>query len=49
MIAARLHGYVGSRVAVASEGGEMTVEWEPGGTLFQTGPAEYVFSGRYYL
>jgi len=49
MIAARLHGYVGSRVAVASEGGEMTVEWEPGGTLFQTGPAEYVFGGRYFL
>jgi len=49
MIAARLHGYVDETATVVSRGGELQVQWDEGGDLLQTGPAEYVFSGRYML
>ncbi len=36
----------GSHVAVHMTGGELEVEWEPGGGVWLTGPAEAVFSGE---
>lgn len=48
-VAAQLHGYVGEEVTVASRGGELRVRWREGETIWQTGPAEYVFEGTYPL
>lgn len=48
-VAARLHGLVGEDVEVRSKGGAVTVHWRDGEALAQTGPAEYVFEGRYAL
>ncbi len=47
MAAARVQGLVDSEVTVSSRGGEVMVQWEPGGKLLKTGPAEYVFEGRF--
>lgn len=46
-VVARRRGLVGSRVDVKSRGGVLTVEWDEGSTIRQTGPAEYVFLGEY--
>jgi len=48
-VAAILQERVHSPVIVASAGGELRVEWQPGGTIRLTGPAEYVFRGTYPL
>jgi diaminopimelate epimerase len=36
----------GPHVAVHMPGGELEVEWEPGGSVWLTGPAEHVFEGE---
>ncbi len=46
-VAAVLHGF-GDRdqpIAIASRGGELLVEWQSGGGIVMTGPAEFVFHG----
>jgi diaminopimelate epimerase len=48
-VAARLRGLTRSPVTVATGGGELTVEWEPGSRIRMTGPAEYVFHGSVRL
>lgn len=48
-VAARLHGLTGECTAVASKGGELLVEWREGEETRMTGPAEYVFEGRFCL
>ena len=45
-VAAIRAGHVTSPVTVALPGGELTIEWEPGGTIRMSGPAVHVFSGE---
>jgi len=45
--AARLHGYVDSRVEVMLPGGTLEVEWDGVGEVLLGGPAETVFSGEW--
>jgi diaminopimelate epimerase len=45
MIAARLHGYVGDRVTVASRGGALEAFWPGHGSCSLTGTAQAVFKG----
>jgi diaminopimelate epimerase len=46
-VAAQLHGYAIHPVAVHSKGGILLIEWESGGSINMTGPAEYVYTGAY--
>ena len=46
-VAAMLKGLVGRTVTVRTATGSLKVEWPEGGEVFQTGPAEVVFSGDY--
>lgn len=46
-VAARHLGWVGDRVAVATQGGDLAVDWDDGIGL--TGPARIVADGRYEL
>ncbi len=46
-VAGILNGQVESPVKVEVEMGTLTIEWEPPGELFLTGPAEYTFDGDY--
>lgn len=46
-VAARRKGLVESTVTVASPGGELTIRWNDGERIQMTGPAEYVFEGRF--
>jgi diaminopimelate epimerase len=50
-VAAVLHGHAeaGTPVIVASKGGELIVEWQPGQEIIMTGPAETVYQGLYHL
>lgn len=44
-VAARHHGWVGCRVTIGTQGGDLIVDWEDGIGL--TGPARIVAKGRY--
>ena len=46
-VAAMLKGLVDRAVTVLTAIGSLKVEWPEGGAVFQTGPAEVVFSGDY--
>jgi diaminopimelate epimerase len=46
-VAAMLKGLTDRKVKVWSSLGAVTVEWQPDGQVFQTGPAEVVFEGEY--
>jgi diaminopimelate epimerase len=46
-VAGILRGVLESPVAVALPGGTLEIEWQPGSPVFMTGPAEYVFRGRW--
>ncbi len=50
-VAAILQGIVSPHkaVTIASKGGQLSIAWEPGGTICMTGPAESVYSGVYAL
>jgi diaminopimelate epimerase len=45
-VAAIRSGRAKSGVTVALPGGELVIEWRPGGTIRMTGPATHVFSGE---
>lgn len=45
-VAAIRHGLVQSPVNVSLPGGDLRIEWAPGGTIKMTGPATHVFSGQ---
>jgi diaminopimelate epimerase len=47
MVAAHLHGRVGDRVDMEQPGGALTVEWDGGGDVYLSGPAEFVFEGEW--
>lgn len=47
MVVARRRGLVESPVQVELPGGELTIRWDGVGSVFMTGPAEYVFTGSY--
>jgi diaminopimelate epimerase len=46
-VAGVLRGVLHSPVAVTLPGGTLQIEWQPGGHVFMTGPAEYVFHGAW--
>ncbi|MFH1031945.1 MAG: diaminopimelate epimerase [Chloroflexota bacterium] len=46
-VAARLHGYVDSKVEVKLPGGTLGIEWDGVGEVFLSGPAETVFTGEW--
>ncbi|WBO21431.1 diaminopimelate epimerase [Sphingomonas abietis] len=45
-VAAIRSGRVDSGVTVALPGGELVIDWQPGGTIRMTGPATHVFTGE---
>jgi diaminopimelate epimerase len=47
MVSAVLHGWVDRRVEVMEPGGVLTLEWDGEGSVFLTGPADYVYSGEW--
>lgn len=46
-VAARLLGYADSKVGVKLPGGRLEVDWDRGGEVLLSGPAEIVFSGEW--
>ena len=46
-VAARLHGYVDSKVDIKLPGGILEVEWDGVGEVMLSGPAETVFTGEW--
>ncbi len=46
-VAARLLGYVDSKVDIKLPGGILSVEWDGNGEVFLSGPAETVFTGEW--
>jgi len=46
-VAAQLYGYIDNKVNVKLPGGILGVEWDRGGEVFLSGPAEIVFSGEW--
>ena len=46
VVAACLRGYIDNKAVVKLTAGELLVEYTQDGTVFMTGPAEYVFEGR---
>jgi len=46
-VAAKLHGYVGSKVNIKLPGGTLQLEWDGAGEVLMTGPAETVFYGEW--
>ncbi|HXG42179.1 MAG TPA: diaminopimelate epimerase [Dehalococcoidia bacterium] len=47
VVAARLHDLVDSRVEVHLPGGTLTIEWDGRGEAYLSGPAQWVFEGRW--
>ena len=47
-VAGVLGGRTGDRVRAQLPGGDLDLEWTPGGHVFMTGPAEEVFEGTWY-
>jgi diaminopimelate epimerase len=46
-VALQRRGLVGARVAVQLPGGSLDIEWEGQGTVWMTGPAQFVFEGEW--
>jgi len=46
-VAAQLYGYIDNKVDIKLPGGTLGVEWDGGGEVFLSGPAEIVFSGEW--
>jgi len=46
-VAARLHGYIDSKVDIKLPGGILGVEWDKVGEVLLNGPAETVFTGQW--
>lgn len=46
-VAGILTGRLQSPVAVTLPGGTLQIEWEPGGSVYMTGPTQYVFRGAW--
>ena len=46
-VAARLKGLTDEKVTVTIPGGELEVEYSPGGHVFMSGPGEYVYEGTF--
>ena len=46
-VAAQLHGYIDNRVDIKLPGGILEIEWDRGGEVFLSGPAEVVFTGEW--
>ena len=46
-VVATTAGRIRPPVRVELPGGELCIEWAPGGTVLMTGPAEYVFTGSF--
>lgn len=44
-VAGVLGGRTGERIRAGLPGGDLDLEWTPGGHVFMTGPAEEVFEG----
>jgi diaminopimelate epimerase len=49
MVAARLQGLVDDVVDITLPGGTLTLEWDGKGSVYLTGPAVTVFSGKWLL
>jgi len=47
VVAARLQSRVGERVDITLPGGTLVIEWDGGGEVYLTGPAERVFAGEW--
>lgn len=45
LVAAFLNGHAGRQATVQLPGGELEIEYEESGTVYMTGPAEFVFDG----
>ena len=45
-VAAIKSGRVKSGVTVSLPGGDLVIDWQPGGTIRMTGPATHVFTGE---
>jgi len=48
-VASRLKGLTGSHVEVETPGGTLEIEYEEGGPVYMTGPAECVYEGVYFF
>jgi diaminopimelate epimerase len=46
-VAAQLYGYIGKKVDIKLPGGTLVVEWDGGGEVFLSGPAEIIFNGEW--
>ncbi len=46
-VAAQLYGYIGKRANIKLPGGTLAVEWDGGGEVFLSGPAEITFNGEW--
>lgn len=46
-VAAQLYGYIDNKVDIKLPGGILGVDWDRGGEVFLSGPAEIVFSGEW--
>lgn len=46
-VAAIRKGLVGERVTVSLPGGDLVIEWRPGGTILMSGPAAEAFRGHF--
>jgi diaminopimelate epimerase len=46
-VAARLHGFIDHRADIKLPGGILEIDWDGGGEVFLTGPAEDVFTGEW--
>jgi len=49
MVAARLQGLVDDVVDITLPGGTLSLEWDGKGSVYLTGPAVSVFSGKWLL
>jgi diaminopimelate epimerase len=47
VVAARLHGLVDDTVSVRLPGGPLTIQWDGQGEAYLSGPAEWLFEGRW--
>lgn len=45
-VAAIRRGLTSSPVTISLPGGDLTIDWQPGGTILMTGPAVHVFDGE---
>lgn len=46
-VASRLHDHAGNKTNVALPGGALVIDWDGVGSVYLSGPAEYVFTGAW--